>query len=121
MQVHMNLNVRSFCNYVEHFYYRLARDLNKPIDFHFLASKNAKRPTKFRDHVVALMVELQEGGENVDPPCEVQETKLVDRVVPFVACCVASQLPKRDEALGMCREILSLVPQSSSEDADCGS
>ena len=109
MQVHMNLNVKTFCNYVEHVYNRLARDLNNSVDFHFLASKNAERPTKFRDYVVALIEKLKKDEENVDPPYDVRETELIDRVVPFVACCIASQLPKRDVVLGMCSEILSLV------------
>ena len=90
----MNLNVRNFCNYTEHVFNRLARDLSSSVDFHFLASKNVKRPTTFRDHVTALLVKLKEDEENVDPPCDVDETKLVNRVIPFVACCIASQSPR---------------------------
>ncbi|KAL8925657.1 MAG: hypothetical protein Q9208_003340 [Pyrenodesmia sp. 3 TL-2023] len=90
IQAHMNLNVRSFCNYVEHVYNRLARDLQSSVDFHYLASRNASRPIKFRDHVVALIVKLKEEEENVDPPCDVQETKLINRVIPFLASCIAS-------------------------------
>lgn len=91
MQVHMNLNVRSFCNYVEHVCNRLARDMKISVDFHYLASRNASRPIKFRDHVVALMVKLKEDEENVDPPNDVQEAKLIDRLIPFLACCIVSQ------------------------------
>ena len=109
MRVHMNLSVKSFLNYVDHVYHRLARDLNNSVDFDFLASKNAKRPTKFRDHVAALIVKLKKYEKNVDPPHDVQESKLVDRVVPFIACCIASQLPKRGVSFGMRREIKSVV------------
>ena len=101
MQVQMNLNVQSFCNYIEHVFNRLARDLSSSVDFHFLASKNVKRPTKFRDHVTALMVKLKEDEEDVDPPCDVDETKLVDRVIPFIACCIASQSPQTGHSSGM--------------------
>lgn len=86
----MNLDVRSFCNYVEHVYNRLARDMLSSVDFHYLASRNATRPIKFRDHVVALMVKLKEDEENVDPPCDVKETELIKRVIPFLASCIAS-------------------------------
>ncbi|KAL8786710.1 MAG: hypothetical protein Q9213_002647 [Squamulea squamosa] len=96
LQVHMNLNVRSFCNYVEHVFNRLAKDMSSSVDFHYLASKNLAGPTKFRDHVVALIIKLKEDEENVDPPYDVQEAKLVDRVIPFLACCIASQCAKND-------------------------
>lgn len=100
LQVHMNLNVQSFCNYVEHVFNRLARDMRSSVDFHYLATKNAARPTKFRDHVVALIVKLKEDEENVDPPCDVQEAELVDRIVPFLGCCIASQCAKNDIGSG---------------------
>lgn len=61
------------------------------VDFHYLASRNASRPIKFRDHVVALMVKLKEDEENVDPPNDVQEARLIDRLIPFLACCIVSQ------------------------------
>ena len=94
MQVGMNLNVRSFGNYMEHVFSRLAKDLRSSVDFHYMASKDAKRPVKFREHVVALIVKLKEEEENVDPPCDIQEAGLVDRVIPFIACCVASLIPE---------------------------
>ncbi|KAL8904082.1 MAG: hypothetical protein Q9207_003509 [Kuettlingeria erythrocarpa] len=90
IRAQMNLDVRSFCNYVEHVYNRLARDMLSSVDFHYLASRNTSRPIKFRDHVVALMVKLKEDEENVDPPCDVQETELIKRVIPFLASCIAS-------------------------------
>ncbi|KAI4192229.1 MAG: hypothetical protein LQ346_004408 [Caloplaca aetnensis] len=90
IRAQMNLDVRSFCNYVEHVYNRLARDMLSSVDFHYLASRNATRPIKFRDHVVALMVKLKEDEENVDPPCDVKETELIKRVIPFLASCIAS-------------------------------
>jgi len=105
MLVHMNLNVRSFCNYVEHVYNRLARDMESSVDFHFLAGKNADRPKRFRDHVVALIVKLKEDEENIDPPSDAQEAKLVERVIPFIACCIATQLPKNDTRSGKLSEV----------------
>ena len=93
MQVNMNLNVRSLNNYMEHVFSRLAKDLRSSVDFHYMASRDAKRPVKFREHVVALIVKVKKEEENVDPPCEVKETELLDRVIPFVACCVASLIP----------------------------
>ena len=92
MQVHMNLNVPKFCNYIEHVSSRLARDLKSCVDFHYLASRNSSQPTKFRHHMVALMNKLKEDEENVDPPCDVQEGALINRVIPFVACCIAFQV-----------------------------
>ena len=101
----MNLNVRNFCNYIEHVFNRLARDLSSSVDFHFLASKNVKRPTKFRDHVTALIVKLKEDEENVDPPGDVDETKLVDRVIPFIACCIAFHSPRTGGQSGTLNEL----------------
>lgn len=100
MLVHMNLNVRSFCTYVEHVYNRLARDMESSVDLHFLASKNTDQPIRFRDHVVALIVKLKEDEENIDPPSDAQEAKLVERVIPFIACCIATKFPKSDIELG---------------------
>jgi hypothetical protein len=100
LQLHMNLNVRSFCNYVEHVFNRLARDMRSFVDFHYLATKNADRPTKFRDHLVALLVKLKEDEENVDPPCHAQEADLVDRIVPFLGCCIALSCARNDTGSG---------------------
>ena len=105
LQVHMNLNVQRFCNYIEHVFNRLAKDLSSSVDFHFLSSKNLQRPTKFRDHVTALIVKLKEEEENVDPPCDVDETQLVDGVIPFIACCIASHSRTAGTLSGMLNEL----------------
>lgn len=95
VQANMNLTVPSFVKYLEHAFSRLTKDLTSSIDFHYLASKDAARPTTFREHLTALLVKLKEKEDvRVDDSEFVPEAALVDRLTPFVACCIASQIPK---------------------------
>ena len=100
IQVNMNLTVPSFVMYLEHAFSRLTKDLTSSIDFHYLASKDAARPSKFREHLAGLLVKLKEKEETGDSSKVVQETALVDRLTPFVACCMASQIPKNSSPEG---------------------
>lgn len=110
MQAHMNLDVRRFCNYVEHVVRRLARDLRSSVDFHYLASKNTEHPIRFRDHVTALIVKLKQEEENVDPPCDAREGELIGRVIPFIACCIVSQSHRNSTIPGKRSSLIQSLP-----------
>ena len=90
----MNLNVPSFSLYMEHAFTRLAKDLTSSIDFHYLANKDAARPTTFREHLLVLLVKWKENEEREQGRDTVRETEVVDRLTPYVACCIASQIPR---------------------------
>ena len=96
----MNLNVPSFNRYMEHAFSRLTKDLTSSIDFHHLASKDAARPTTFREHLSVLLVKLKEKGESEEFKLKeegesekfrktVHEAEVVTRLTPFVAHCIA--------------------------------
>ena len=100
VQVRMNLDVGSFNKYMENAFSRLAKDLTSSIDFHYMASKDTDRPVKFREHLANLLVKLKVQGEMTDTK-EIQtedlenvpEAALLDRITPFIACCIASKIP----------------------------
>lgn len=104
MQLRMKLKVPDFCKYVDHVVHRLGRDLKSSVDFHYLRIRNVERPTKFRDHMVNLIEKLKQDEENVDPPTDAQEAVLLERAMPFIACCIAFQLPKEHGTSGMSGE-----------------
>lgn len=110
IQVGMNLDVGSFTKYMENAFSRLAKDLTSSIDFHYMASKDTDRPSKFREHVTNLLKKLKddglmskemEHGENDIIP----EAELLNRITPFIACCIASKIYPGAQAEGMVSSI----------------
>lgn len=99
IRVGMNLNVSSFSQYLIHALTRLTRDITSSIDFHYMAETDKARPSEFRGHMTALftlLVKLRMNGENVKKLTDaVNEQAVVDSLTPFVACCIASELPRR--------------------------
>ena len=89
INVNMNINVASFSVYLETAFTRLAKDLTSLIDFHYLESKDAKRPTEFSEHITALLVKLKSHEETGNTGHLVNESALIERVIPFIACCIA--------------------------------
>lgn len=86
----MNLNVQSFNKYMEYAFERLARDRTSSIDFHYLESKDASRPRKFHEHMLALMISLKEEEEERHIPDSIADQQaLLINLVPFLATCVA--------------------------------
>lgn len=102
VQVGMNLDVGSFNKYMETAFSRLAKDLTSSIDFHYMASKDADRPSKFREHVTNLLVKLKVERETTTYEPEiisgdlesVPETALLDQITPFIACCIVAKIPR---------------------------
>ena len=95
----MNLNVESFGKYMEHALRRLAKDLTSWIDFHYMAMKGTRRPQTFTDHVVALLTKLKQHNEQVSNS-NIQETDVINRLTPFIACVIASRIPKGESREG---------------------
>jgi hypothetical protein len=87
--VGMNLNVQSFNKYMEYAFERLARDRTSSIDFHYLESKDASRPRKFHEHMLALMISLKEEEERHSPDSVADQQAFLTNLVPFLATCVA--------------------------------
>jgi hypothetical protein len=103
VQVGMNLDVGSFSKYMENAFSRLAKDLTSSIDFHYMASKDTDRPSKFREHVTNLLVKLKaeeekKGEIEYGDLTNVPEAALVDRITPFIACCIESKIPQAASA-----------------------
>ncbi|KAH0556820.1 hypothetical protein GP486_005392 [Trichoglossum hirsutum] len=109
VQVGMNLNVGSFSKYMENAFSRLAKDLTSLIDFHYMASKDTDRPSKFHEHITNLLVKLkvqEEKGEiKYGDLANVPEAALMDCITPFITCCIA-QTPS---SCGGVRGILKLM------------
>jgi hypothetical protein len=92
MEVGMNLDSESFNTYVEHAFHKLSKNLNSCIDFYYLASKDQKVPSRISEHLTSLIVKLLE-KENYSTSNEIgQETDLLDRLAPYLAWCIATQL-----------------------------
>jgi hypothetical protein len=87
--VGMNLNLQSFNKYMEYAFERLARDRNSSIDFHYLESKDASRPRRFHEHMLALMISLKEEEERYSPYSVADQQAFLTNLVPFLATCVA--------------------------------
>lgn len=87
--VGMNLNVQSFNKYMEYAFERLARDRTSSIDFHYLESKDASRPRRFHEHMLALMISLKEEEERHSPNSVADHQAFLTNLVPFLATCVA--------------------------------
>ncbi|KAH7382108.1 hypothetical protein BKA64DRAFT_713345 [Cadophora sp. MPI-SDFR-AT-0126] len=102
VQVGMNLDVGSFNKYMETAFSRLAKDLTSSIDFHYMAFKDADRPSKFREHVTNLLVKLKVDRETTTYEPEsisgdlesVPEAALLDQITPFIACCIVAKIPR---------------------------
>jgi hypothetical protein len=105
IQVGMNLDVESFDKYMGSAFSRLAKDLTSSIDFHYMASKDTDRPTKFREHVTNLLVKLKVEEEKQNRGVSgkfnaISETAMVNRITPFIACCLASKIPPAASSKG---------------------
>ena len=94
LKLGMNLNVEKFSNYVRDALRRMAKDLTSWIDFHYMAIKYTQRPVTFSDHVAALLAKVKEHREQESNASNVQEAEIVSRLTPFVACVIASSIPK---------------------------
>lgn len=94
INVNMNINVASFNVYLETAFTRLATDLTSLIDFHYLECKDAKRPTEFSEHITALLVKLRSLAEAISEGQFVKEASIVERLIPFIACCIARTIPQ---------------------------
>ena len=100
MRVGMNLDVVSFDVYVEHAFNRLAKSLNSQIDFNYLANRDSERPSKFSEHMTALMAKLRI-KEGYDLPAgDMNEAVLHARLMPYLASCIVSQIPSTANSHG---------------------
>lgn len=93
LKLAVNLNVESFGKYMEDAFRRLAKDLTSWIDFHYMAMKHTQRPKTFTEHVVALLAKVKGYNEQIRN-VDVQEADIINRLTPFIACAVASSIPK---------------------------
>ena len=90
----VGLNVENFQKYTQDAFSRLAVDLTSWIDFHYLAAKYSLRPETFTEHVVALLTKVKVHGEISHSWNGVNEADVIRCLTPFVACAVASAIPK---------------------------
>ena len=94
LKLGMKLNVEKFSKYMQDALRRMAKDLTSWIDFHYMAIKYTERPVTFSEHVAALLAKLREHREQESKGGNVQEAEIVSRLTPFVACAIASSIPK---------------------------
>jgi hypothetical protein len=94
-QYGMNLDSESFNTYVEHAFHRLAKDLKSPIDFYYLASKDSSIPRSFNEHLTVVVTKMLKASEYDSSDQIGQERDLLNRLTPYIATCIASQLPSR--------------------------
>ena len=114
IQFGMNLDVESFDKYMGSAFSRLAKDLTSSIDFHYMASKDTDRPTKFREHVTNLLVRLKVEEEKQNRGVSgkfnaISEKAMVNRITPFIACCLASKIPSAASSKGWLAVQIHLV------------
>jgi len=89
----MNLDVKSFSTYVEHAFNRLSRNLRSSIDFYYLAGRDQQIPSKFSEHLASLIVKLLNKESYNQSNKTGQELDLLSRMTPYLAWCIANQLP----------------------------
>lgn len=89
----MNLDVTSFNTYLERAMRKLAKDLTSSIDFYHLSEHGSPIPSRFSEHLSAVMARLQKSAGLEDDNEIGQETHLVKGLIPFMACCIAAQIP----------------------------
>ncbi len=90
----VDLNVESFQKYTQDAFGRLAKDLTSWIDFHYMGMKYSPRPQTFTEHVTALLQKVREHGEVSLSRDNVQEADVLSCLTPFIACTIASAIPK---------------------------
>jgi len=89
------LSVNRLCQYTDLALSQLTKDLTSFIDFHYLRKKFHPQPTKFEHHALLLMVDLRSNEEEIlEKRQDVDEAALIDRLVPFLAFCIASNIKK---------------------------
>jgi hypothetical protein len=92
VRVGMNLDVQSFSTYVEHAFNRLTKDLAAPIDFYYLSSKDPVIPSRFNEHMTAVIVKLLHQSDYQRSDQTGQEKQLMDKLTPYLASCIAIQM-----------------------------
>lgn len=96
IRVGMNLDVQSFSTYVEHAFQRLTKDLAAPIDFYYLSSKDPVIPTRFSEHMTAVIVKLLHHGGYQKSDEIGHEQQLMAKLTPYLASCIAIQMAETD-------------------------
>ena len=100
MKVGMKLDVVSFDVYIEEALNRLAKGINSQIDFYYLANRESAMPSKFSEHLTALIARLwiKEGYDLSTG--DRNEEVLLARLTPYLASCIASQMPSTIDLYG---------------------
>ncbi|KAF4460614.1 calcium-independent phospholipase A2 [Fusarium albosuccineum] len=71
----------------------LAKDYRSSLDFHTVANDDSPIPTNFRQHMAAAMFGLSRVRKLDESQDSNGELELVEDFTPFVAGCIAAQLP----------------------------
>jgi hypothetical protein len=100
LRLGMNLDVESFNLYVEHAFNRLTRDLQSYIDFYYLASHDEIIPTRINEHLAAVIVKMLKMGKYSTSNELGQEKKLLSRLIPYLAWCIAATIQALPEGSG---------------------
>ena len=93
MSVGMRLDVVSFDVYIEHAINRLAKGLDSQIDFYYLANRDSATPSKLSEHLTALIAKLRIKEGYALSTGDRDEEVLLKRLIPYLASCIASQMP----------------------------
>jgi hypothetical protein len=96
----MNLNVTSFNTYVEHAFNRLTKDLKAPIDFYYLASRDPPVPSRFSEHLTSVIVKMLAKDDYEYSNERGQELDLLNRLIPYLSCCIALKVPTFSQLSG---------------------
>ncbi|KAF5010278.1 hypothetical protein FDECE_3563 [Fusarium decemcellulare] len=71
----------------------LAKDYRSSLDFHSVTKDDSPIPTNFRQHMAAAMFGLSQVRRLHESQDSSGELELVEDFTPFVAACIAAQLP----------------------------
>ncbi|QDS72494.1 hypothetical protein FKW77_010061 [Venturia effusa] len=91
-KVGMDLDTESLNTYIEHAFNRLAKDLKAPIDFYYLSSNDPVIPTRFSEHMTAVIVKMLAKEDYAKTDSIGQEMDLLNRLTPYLASCIAMQI-----------------------------
>ena len=113
-EVDMKLDITTFNAYLERAFAKLAREYKASLDFYYLNEQDQPVPTSFREHLTATLDRLQTAARYGLSNDTGQETALVKRLTPYLACCIKAQIPqnvdqKRPCALIECGRLTELT------------
>lgn len=96
----MDPDVSTFNSYFEYAAGKLARDYKAAVDLHQMqmSSGDSSLPIRFSEHMAQLMSNMSKTRRLDESNKSGGEAQLVEEIIPFIASCIATQVPQIDSS-----------------------